>query len=171
MGQSLGHCGGEILGISSLQNKFRASVLALWRICEHGLLILHQTQHLSEVQVQTLTRPFENFYFITFEPFSDVFVLMPWIVFFLHNPVALELKLTEWWPNLLLQDFLSESRIYPSLNYHPSPEATKHSHFTLLHPYLTESMLFYWFSADVTVAPTFQEALLCTQSTEYSTKM
>lgn len=70
-------------------------MLALWRVCEHGLLILHQTQHLSEVKVQTLTRPFENFYFITFEPFSDVLVLMPWIVFFLHNPVALELKLTE----------------------------------------------------------------------------
>ncbi len=35
----------------------------------------------------------------------------------LHNPSALELEVTNWWLNFLLQDFLIECRIHDSINY------------------------------------------------------
>lgn len=35
----------------------------------------------------------------------------------LHNPVVLELHLTDWWPDVLPQDPLVESRIHIYLNY------------------------------------------------------
>ncbi len=39
------------------------------------------------------------------------------IIVLLHNPSALELEVTNWWPDILLQDFLIECRIHGSINY------------------------------------------------------
>ncbi len=41
---------------------------------------------------------------------------MFWIIVLLHNLSSLELEITNWWPDILLQDFLIEYRIYGSIN-------------------------------------------------------
>ncbi len=39
------------------------------------------------------------------------------IIALLHNPSVLELEFTNWWPDILLQDFLIESKIHSSISY------------------------------------------------------
>ncbi len=39
------------------------------------------------------------------------------MIVLLHNPSALELEVTNWQPDILLQDFLIECRIHDSINY------------------------------------------------------
>ncbi len=48
--------------------------------------------------------------------FPEIFRLFATLVL-LHNPSALELEVTNWWLDILLQDFLIECRIHGSINY------------------------------------------------------
>lgn len=57
-------------------------------------------QHLQQIKVRTLTRPLQNYYLISFEPFGGESACALWIIVPLHNPTVLE-----------LQDFLIANRI------------------------------------------------------------
>lgn len=163
---SLGHCCGEILTISSLQNNFRASALAVWRLREHEQPVKHGISVMFAIRLWQGHFKMEILLLLSH---SETYLFLCFGLFFLFSCCTTQLHLSlnwqEWWPDVLLQDFLSENRIYVSLKYHPGPEAAKHSHTassvldwkynTLLCLCFVEFSV--WFSAHVTVVPSFQE--------------
>lgn len=64
-------------------------------------------KHLNWIHVVTLMRPLQNRHF--FEPFRSRLASV------LYNPCAQKLKGTNWWPDILYQDFVVESRIHGSI--------------------------------------------------------
>ncbi len=78
---------------------------------------LFKVMHLKQILVQTLTWPLRNLHFVFLEPFRGGLAGVFQIIVLLHNPSALELEVTNWWPDILLQDFLIECRIHVSINY------------------------------------------------------
>lgn len=55
-------------------------------------------------------------YLIIFEPFRSGLTGVLWIFFLLHNfdVLSVELKVANWWPDIILQYFLEENRIHGS---------------------------------------------------------
>ncbi|XP_028667068.2 leucine-rich repeat-containing protein 42 isoform X3 [Erpetoichthys calabaricus] len=54
------------------------------------------------------------------EPFRGGFAGVFWVIVLLQHPRSLQLELTNRWPDILLQDFLVDSRIHGSI-YHSKP--------------------------------------------------
>lgn len=52
------------------------------------------------------------FGFVSSEPFRGGLALVLWIVVLLQNPLLLELQIMDWWPDILLLEFLVESRVH-----------------------------------------------------------
>ncbi len=74
-------------------------------------------QHLNRIQVRTLTRPLQSLHFVFLQPFRGGFAGVFWIIVLLQNPSSLQLEVTNRWPDIVLQDFLVDSRIHGSI-YH-----------------------------------------------------
>ncbi len=74
-------------------------------------------QHLNWIYVQTLIWPLQNLNFVFLEPFRGGLAGVLGIIVLLHNPSELELEVTNWCPDILLQDFLIDCRIQGSINY------------------------------------------------------
>lgn len=70
-----------------------------------------------------LTRPLQNRNLVSFEPFRGGLALVLQIVVSLGNATVLEVQITDWWPDILPQNVLVESRIHDSVNYGKSPRA------------------------------------------------
>uniref|UniRef100_A0A803K1T5 Pre-rRNA-processing protein TSR2 homolog n=1 Tax=Xenopus tropicalis TaxID=8364 RepID=A0A803K1T5_XENTR len=74
---------------------------------------------------------------LTLMPFRGGFAGVFWVIVLLQHPRSLQLELTNRWPDILLQDFLVDSRIHGSI-YHSKPEAAKQPQtITLPPPYFT----------------------------------
>ncbi len=116
-------------------------------------------------------------HFVFLEPFRGGLAGVFGIIILLHNPSALELELTNWWPDILLQDFQIECRIHGSINYGKSSRSwssLRPSHYHH-HVWLLIWSSFYemlcWFYARCNGTHTFQKVqLLSHQSTEYLPK-
>jgi len=74
-------------------------------------------QHLNRIQVRTLTSPFQSLNFVFLQPFRGGLAGVFWIIVLLQNPSSLQLEVTNRWPDILLQDFLVNSKIHGSI-YH-----------------------------------------------------
>ncbi len=74
-------------------------------------------QHLNQILVRTLTWPLQNLNFVFLEPFRGGLAGVFGIIVLLHIPSAHELEVTNWWPDILLQDFLIECKMHGSINY------------------------------------------------------
>ncbi len=138
-------------------------------------------QHLNWIYVQTLIWPLQNLNFVFLEPFRGGLAGLLGIIVLLHNPSALELEVTNWRPDILLQDFPIEGRIHGSINYGMSTSswsckaAPEHHTTTTMFDCCWYDVLFMkscvGFTPDVT-GNTFQKGqLLSRQSTEYLHKI
>ena len=108
------HCGG-ILTHSSLQNCFNSAILEgflAWtaRLRSHHSISIGFKSRLWLGHSKTLILFF-------FKPFRGGFAGVFRIVVLLHDPRALEFEGTNWWPDVLLQDLLVNSRIHFSVNH------------------------------------------------------
>ncbi len=70
-------------------------------------------QHLNRI----LTWPLQNLNFVFLELFRGGLAGVFGIIVLLHNTSVLELEVTNWRQNILLQDFLIECTIHGSINY------------------------------------------------------
>lgn len=122
---SFWHCRGEIFAHTSLQNCFSAATLESYR----GWIALFRCCHCLSMGFSSRL---QNFHFLPFEPFTGGLSLMLGIAVLPHYPVVLVLQVIDWWPDILLQEFLLENRIRVSLNYDkpPWPQSSKASHYT-----------------------------------------
>lgn len=111
---SLSHRCGWILAHSSLQNCFNSATLEGFRAWKDCLRSCHS---ISIGFVWTLIWPLQNLNFVFLEPFRGGLAGVFGINVLLHNPSALELEVTNWRLDILLQDFLIECRIHGSINY------------------------------------------------------
>ena len=97
----------ESFAYSSLQNWFNSDKLV-------GFWVL--PQHLYWVQVRTLTLASPNFCFVSFQLFRCGLAFVFWIIVLVHNPIALQIQLTDRWLDILLKIFHVQSRINGSFN-------------------------------------------------------
>ncbi len=100
-------------------------------------------QHLNRIQVRTLTRPLQSLHFVFLQPFRGGFAGVFWIIVLLQNPSSLQLEVTNRWPDIVLQDFLVDSRIHGSIFTAslPGPEGAKQPQTITLPPYFTVGMI------------------------------
>ncbi len=108
-----GHCCGGILAHSSLQNCFNSATLEgfqAWNDCLWS-------RHSISIGFKSRLWLGQNLNFVFLEPFRGGLAGEFGIIVLLHNPSALELEVTNWWLDILLQDFLIECRIHDSINY------------------------------------------------------
>ncbi len=110
----LQRCGG-ILAHSSWQNCCNSATLEGFRALNRLFKVM--PQHLNRIQVRTLTRPLQSLHFVFLQPFRGGFAGVFWIIVLLQNPSSLQLEVTNRWPDIVLQDFLVDSRIHGSI-YH-----------------------------------------------------
>ncbi len=110
---SLSHRCGGILAQSSLQNCFNSATLEGFQAWKDCLRSCHSIS--IGFKSGLLTWPLQNLHFV--QPFRGGLAGVFGIIVLLHNPSALELEVTNWWPDILLQDFLIECRIHGSINY------------------------------------------------------
>ncbi len=110
----LQRCGG-ILAHSSWQNCCNSATLEGFRAWTRLFKVM--PQHLNRIQVRTLTRPLQSLHFVFLQPFRGGFAGVFWIIVLLQNPSSLQLEVTNRWPDIVLQDFLVDSRIHGSI-YH-----------------------------------------------------
>lgn len=101
-----------------------------------NLLFKVLTQHLKGVQVRTLSRPLQNLHLLSFESFRGGFAVLIWTIVLLQTPVVVDLQLTDWQVDILLQDSLIECLIQVSLMYSKLPwpwrsKASPHHHTTI----------------------------------------
>ncbi len=97
------------------------------------------------------------------------------IIVLLHNPNALELEVTNWRPDILLQDVLIECRIHGSINYEKSyrswsckAASDHHTTTTMFECWCSFYEMLCWFYARFNGTHTFQNVkLLFHRSTEY----
>ncbi len=106
---SLSHRCGGILAHSSLQNCFNSATLEGFQAWMDCLRSCHN------ISIGFKFGLWLNIIFL--EPFRGGLVGVFGIIVLLHNPSALKLEVTNWWPDILLQDFLIECRIHGSINY------------------------------------------------------
>ncbi len=136
-------------------------------------------QHLNRIQVRTLTRPLQSLHFVFLQPFRGGFAGVFWIIVLLQNPSSLQLEVTNRWPDIVLQDFLVDSRIHGSI-YH-SKSSRSWSSKTAPDHHTTTTIFYCWydvlflkccyFYARCNGTHTFQKVkLLSCQSTEYFPK-
>ena len=78
-------------------------------------LVKIMPQHHNRIQVRTLTRPLQSLHLVFLQPFSGGLAGVLWITVLLQNPRSLQLKVMNRWPDILLQDFLVDSRIHGSI--------------------------------------------------------
>ncbi len=109
---SLSHRCRGILAHSSLQNFFNSAILEgfqTWKDCLrscHSISIGFKSGlWLGHSKTLIFLEPFRG-------GLAGVFRIIV-----LHNPCALELEVTNWRPDILLQDFLIACRIHGSINY------------------------------------------------------
>ncbi len=102
-----------------------------------------------------------------------------WIIVLLQNPSSLQLEVTNRWPDIVLQDFLVDSRIHGSIYHSKSSRswAAKQPQTIMLPPpYFTVGMISFsemlcYFYTRCNGTHTFQKVqLLSRQSTEYFPK-
>ncbi len=174
---SLSHRCGWILAPSSLQNCFNSATLEGFKAWKNCLRSCHS---ISIRFKPRLWLGHSKTLILFHEPFrgglSDVFR----IIVLLHKPSALELEVTNWRLDILLQDFLKDCRIHGSINYGSSRfwscKAAPDHHTTPHHVWLLVWCSFYeilcWFYARYNGTHTFQKLqLLSLQSTEYLPKV
>lgn len=110
---NLWHLCGELLVVSSLQNSFISATLeCYWTWTVKG----HATASQLGFSPDIWQGQFKTFG-VFFKPFRGGFAGGLWIIVLLHDLNVLELEIIKWRPNILLEDFLVESRIHGSLNY------------------------------------------------------
>ncbi len=100
-------------------------------------------QHLNRIQVRTLTRPLQSLYFVFLQPFRGGFAGVFWIIVLLQNPSSLQLEVTNRWPDIVLQDFLVDSRIHGSI-YH-SKSSRSWSSKTAPDHHTTTTIFYCWY--------------------------
>ncbi len=137
-------------------------------------------QHLNRIQVQTLTWPLQNLNFVFLEPFRGGLAGVFGIIVLLHNPSALELEVTNWRPDILLQDFLIRVQnswfhqlwqVTQVLKLQSSPRPSHYLHHVWLLVWCSFYEMLCWFYARCNGTHTFQKVqLLSHQSTEYLPK-
>ncbi len=98
--------------------------------------------HLNRIQVRTLTRPLQSLHFVFLQPFRGGFAGVFWIIVLLQNPSSLQLEVTNRWPDIVLQDFLVDSRIHGSI-YH-SKSSRSWSSKTAPDHYTTITIFYCW---------------------------
>ncbi len=137
-------------------------------------------QHLNRIQVRTLTRPLQSLHFVFLEPFRGGFAGVFWIIVLLQNPSSLQLEVTNRWADIVLQDFLVDSRIHGSI-YH-SKSSRSWSSKTAPDHHTTTTIFYCWydvlflkccvtFTPDVTGHTPSKKFNFClSQSTEYFPK-
>lgn len=173
---SLSHRCGGVLTHSTLQNCFYSATLEGFQAWTTFFKV--KPQHLNRIQVRTLTRPLPNLHLGFFKPFWGGLAGVFWIIVLLQNPSALQV--TNWWPDILLQDFLVESRIHGSIN--PSKSSRSWSSKAAPDHHINTTIFDCWydvlflkccvtFTTDVTGRkPSKKVQLLSLQSTEYFPK-
>ncbi len=112
---SLSHRCGWILAHSSLQNCFNSATLEGFRAWMDWLRSCHSIS--IGFKPGLWLGHSKTFNFVFLEPFRGGLAGVFGIIVLLHNTSALELEVTNWWPDILLQDFLIECRIHGSINY------------------------------------------------------
>ncbi len=100
-------------------------------------------QHLNRIQVRTLTRPLQSLHFVFLQPFRGGFAGVFWIIVLLQNPSSLQLEVTNRWPDIVLQDFLVDSRIHGSI-YH-SKSSRSWSSKTAPDHHTTTTIFYCWY--------------------------
>ncbi len=100
-------------------------------------------QHLNRIQVRTLNRPLQSLHFVFLQPFRGGFAGVFWIIILLQNPSSLQLEVTNRWPDIVLQDFLVDSRIHGSI-YH-SKSSRSWSSKTAPDHYTTTTIFYCWY--------------------------
>ncbi len=110
---SLSHCCGGILVHSSVQNCFNSATLEGFRAWMDCLRSCHS---ISIGFKSGLWFGHSKTLILFFLSHSEMDLLVFGIIVLLHNPSALDLEVTNWQPNILLQDFLIECRIYGSIS-------------------------------------------------------
>lgn len=114
---SLSHVGGDILAHSSWWNRI-ALVQQPWRVFKHQWPF--RLHNFSQIQVWTLTWPFQNLDFVFYKTLRTWLDVLFLIIFVMHNLNTLQLKVTNEWPNICPQDFLAKSRNLGSINHSKS---------------------------------------------------
>ncbi len=123
-------------------------------------------QHLNRIQVRTLTRPLQSLHFVFLQPFRGGFAGVFWIIVLLQNPSSLQLEVTNRWPDIVLQDFLVDSRIHGSI-YHSkssrswSSKTSHYHHHILLLVWCSFSEMLCYFYARCNGTHTFQKFNFC----------
>ncbi len=137
-------------------------------------------QHLNRIQVRTLTRPLQSLHFVFLQPFRGGFAGVFWIIVLLQYTSSLQLEVTNRWPDIVLQDFLVDSRIHGSI--YRSKSSRSWSSKTAPDHHTTSTIFYCWydvsfsemlcyFYARCNGTHTFQKVqLLSRQSTEYFPK-
>ncbi len=94
-------------------------------------------QHLNRIQVRTLTRPLQSLCFSS--------AIQRWICWCVldQNPSSLQLEVTNRWPDIVLQDFLVDSRIHGSI-YH-SKSSRSWSSKTAPDHHTTTTIFYCWY--------------------------
>ncbi len=100
-------------------------------------------QHLNRIQVRTLTRPLQSLHFVFLQPFRGGFAGVFWIIVLLQNPSSLQLEVTNRWPDIVLQNFLVDSRIHGSI-YH-SKSSRSWSSKTAPDHHATTNIFYCWY--------------------------
>ncbi len=142
---SLSHCCGGILATSSLQNCFNSVTLKGFRAWNNCLRSCHSISIGFKSRLWLgHSKTLIDFFL---EPFRGGLTGMFGIIVLLHNPGALELEVTNWRPDILLQDFQNVwfHQLWASC---PGPEAAKqppdhHTTTTIFGHRLNVGMIFF----------------------------
>ncbi len=132
----LQRCGG-ILAHSSWQNCCNSATLEGFK--QWTRLFKVMPQHLNRIQVRTLTRPLQSLHFVFLQPFRGGFAGVFWI----RTQVRFSLEVTNRWPDIVLQDFLVDSRIHGSI-YH-SKSSRSWSSKTAPDHHTTTTIFYCWY--------------------------
>ncbi len=136
----LQRCGG-ILAHSSWQNCCNSATLEGFRAWTRLFKVM--PLHLNRIQVRTLTRPLQSLHFV----FSSA--IQRWICWCVldHCPAAEHKFASAWghdrWPDIVLQDFLVDSRIHGSI-YH-SKSSRSWSSKTAPDHHTTTTIFYCWY--------------------------
>ncbi len=172
----LQRCGG-ILAHSSWQNCCNSTTLEGFRAWTAFLRSCHS---ISIGFRSGLWLGHSKVFILFFFSHSEVDLLVFWIIVLLQNPSSLQLGVTNRWPDIVLQDFLVDSRIHGSI-YH-SKSSRSWSSKTAPDHHTTTTIFYCWydvlflkccyFYTRCNGTHTFQKVqLLSRQSTEYFPKI
>ncbi len=85
----------------------------------------------------------KSLHFVFLQPFRGGFAGVFWIIVLLQNPSSLQLAVTNRWPDIVLQDFLVDSRIHGSI-YH-SKSSRSWSSKTAPDHHTTTTIFYCWY--------------------------